>query len=258
LKLNNQKDTKLKKNQITELKKKMGMMQAISDAYSKEDINSIRVQIEEQETIYSNTVATYKNNINAAEGQSRICLLQLENLRQSLDNARLIATIDGTVDYITDAKDGESVDAFKTIVRVADPDDLQIQYSDEKVVEFELGAKVDINFNNNMLSGDVIATPSNMPLDADEKMKKSIRIKLDKLPKDVKIGNLTEIIFVKKKKENTFVIPVYYLQKSGERRYIYILENDIRKERDVEIGIETATEVELVKGVSEGDKVIKD
>ncbi len=43
----------------------------------------------------------------------------------------------------------------------------------------------------------------------------------------------------------------------GSRNFVQVLENGIRKECDVELGIKTDTEVEIVKGLNVGDKIIK-
>ena len=40
------------------------------------------------------------------------------------------------------------------------------------------------------------------------------------------------------------------------RRYVNVLEDGVRVEKDVEIGLMTDTEAEIIKGIDEGDLVI--
>ena len=40
------------------------------------------------------------------------------------------------------------------------------------------------------------------------------------------------------------------------RKYVNVLENGLNNERDVRIGVETATEVEILEGIEEGEEII--
>ena len=40
------------------------------------------------------------------------------------------------------------------------------------------------------------------------------------------------------------------------RRYVNVLEDGVRVEKDVEIGLQTDTEAEIINGLEEGDLVI--
>ena len=244
--------------QLEKLNAQLNNMTSILDVYSKNEIDGVREQIKEQETLKTNTSSTYEIALKTAESDIELSKLQLENLNENFNDSRLVSPIDGTIDFVTDAIEGEYVDAYKTIVRVADPKNLQIQYSDDRVEDFELGMAVSLKSGNDTSSGVVVATPANMPVDADEKVRKSIRIKPDKIPTDVKIGDSAEITVILAKKDDVIAIQKNLIHTVGERKYVYVLEDNIRKERDVEVGLENTTEIEIVKGVSEGDKLIKD
>ena len=40
------------------------------------------------------------------------------------------------------------------------------------------------------------------------------------------------------------------------RRYVQVLEDGLKKERDVQVGLETSTDVEIIKGLEEGEEVV--
>ncbi len=258
LKTNEEKDMALLVIQRDKLKRQLAFMSSLTEAYSQEDIKIAKEQLEEQEIHIKNTTATYEINKKKAEGDIELNRLQLESLKQNLNNSKLISPIDGTVDYIIDAKAGVFIEPYKTVVRVADPHDLQIQFMGEKVSYFELGMKPQIEISGSNFEGLVVATPSNMPEDADEKTRNSIRIQVNNMPDSFRIGESAEINLVLVKKEDVIVIPKNLLHKVGLRNFVYVLDNNIRKEYDVELGIESATEVEVIKGISVGQKLIKD
>lgn len=182
--------------------------------------------------------------------------LRLENLRKEVEKSKLISPIDGEVVYITDIKLGEMINAYQTVVRVADPSQLQLQYSDDKVGDFRLGMKPDILVNNKTYKGEVVMTPGDMPKDASEEMKKSIRIKLDSLPEGISIGSTASITMTLEKLENVIVLPKQVINTFSSRRFVNVLKNNLREERDVELGLQTETEVEVVKGLTVGEQII--
>lgn len=258
IKLNGQKDIDILKNQLDSLKKKLENMVSIPDAYSKEEIKDLKDQIAEKEIVYKNSLAIYQNNIKVAESDAELCKVLLNSLRQTLNNSRLTSPIDGVVYYLTDILEGGNIDAYTTVVSIADFKDLQLSYSGDKIDQFNLGTKVRvITMNASVIEGEVVMTPGNVPLDADETAKSSIRIKVKNLPSDVLIGDYASIILSQIKKENVIVINKNIIRSAGKRKFVSVLENGLKKERDIETGDENQTEIVVVKGLSVGDQVIK-
>lgn len=183
--------------------------------------------------------------------------LKLETLRSDYEKTKLYSPIDGTVDYVLSLNDGQFIDAYKTLIRIADTTNLQLEYSEDKIYSFQLGSKVEVTIGTKTYDGEVVSTPSDLPPDADESSKKRIRISVKNMPGDVKIGEKALITLRLDKKENVIVLPKKLINNLGSRNFVQVLVNDIREECDVELGLETDTEVEIVKGLVEGDKIIK-
>lgn len=181
---------------------------------------------------------------------------RLESLQKELERSRLVSTIDGEVVYITDIKLAEYINAYQTVVRVADPSQLQLQYSDDKASSFKLGMKPDILLDGETYKGEVVMTPGDMPKDASEELRKSVRIKVDNLPEGISIGSTANITLSLEKLENVIVLPKQLINTFSSRKFVNVLKNNIREERDVELGLQTETEVEVVKGLSVGEKII--
>lgn len=182
--------------------------------------------------------------------------LKLDNLQLELEKSKLVSPIDGEVVYINKIEQGEYINAYDSIVRIADPSRLQLEYSGDKISEFSLGMKVDVAIDKENYTGEVVMTPANLPLNANGDMKKVIRIKVDKLPDTVELGDYANITLVLERKDNVIVLPRNIINNFSGRKFVHVLENELRVERDLEVGIQTATEVEVVKGLKEGEKVI--
>ena len=124
------------------------------------------------------------------------------------------------------------------------------------VDEFELGRLVEVRIDDEACQGRVVMTPGSLPYDADESLRDKIRIEVDDLPPGVDIGTTARISYVVDRKENVLVLPRRLVMRYGTRRYVRVLADGLKQERDVQIGLETPTEVEIVKGLEEGDLAI--
>ena len=182
--------------------------------------------------------------------------MKLSNLYKELDKSKLISEISGKVVYIKDIQQGDFVNAYDVIVTVADPKALQLMYSEAKVSDFRNGMKVDVVIDDVHFTGEVAATPLDAPLNADDETKKSIRIKVDMLPDSIQLGDDASFSLTLEKKENIIVLPRQTINNFIGRKFVNVLVDGIREERDVELGIQTDTEVEIVKGLEAGELVI--
>jgi flavin-binding protein dodecin len=151
---------------------------------------------------------------------------------------------------------GDYINAYSTLVRIADPTKLQLQYSGSNNSDFQVGMKVEVKIKNEVYEGEVVMTPANAPIDADESLKNVVRIEVPDLPEGVSIGQTAQFSITLDKRENVIVLPRNLVRTYMGRKYVQVLEDGLKKERDVEIGLETPTEVEIIKGLEEGESVI--
>jgi len=182
--------------------------------------------------------------------------IRLIALQRAFDESQLLSPIDGDVIYASDVKTGDWINTFTTVVTIADPTKLQLRYSEDRVGDFSTGMQVTVNINNVAYNGEVVMTPVDLPADATESMKNTILVDVEDMPEDMRIGGDAQIVATLDKKDNTIVLPRYALNKNFGRTYVNVLKNNIREERDVEIGIQSDTEIEVVKGLELGDLVI--
>jgi membrane fusion protein, macrolide-specific efflux system len=230
------------------------------------DTDSLESQIRDQQINVRRCEIWYeeeKNNPTATENSIEIKKLDLEAAKNRLNDfkneynkSKIVSPVDGVVVFVEKVNFGDYVSANRTLIVIADPTKLQVEYTGASSSNFKVGDEVTVRYNQQDLKGKVVMTPANVPADAHNDLKSSIRVSVDELPSGVSIGHPANIVLVQARKEDAIKIPRGLINNFGGRSYVYVLENDVKVERDVEVGIQTAIEAEIVSGLNVGDKVI--
>jgi multidrug efflux pump subunit AcrA (membrane-fusion protein) len=188
---------------------------------------------------------------------------ELTHLNGQLEKTKLVSTIDGDVTYISEAKEGDFMGAFVTIVGISDTKNVQLEsrFSNSgDLANVNAGMKVEVIMDSQKYQGHVLTAPSNAAFTTDkdqqEKNTKTLIIAVDGLPAGTGLGSYADIIIVQEQKEKTLIIPRTALSTFLGRNFVHVLDGESRKEVDVEKGIVSSTEVEITKGLKEGQKVI--
>ena len=192
-----------------------------------------------------------------------IAKIKLEDARHAVEGKILRAKQDGVVTFVEKVKIGDSVSANKSYVNIANPNSIRLAYSGINVadmLEVQIGMKVDVTYKGKTYEGTVVQSPSNAPptdnRQLSEQYAKTIYIQLKEMPEDATLGETADISIVTREKENVLLVPPRAVSQYLGRSYVRILEGQSVKEVDVERGLETNTEVEIVKGLKEGQQVI--
>jgi macrolide-specific efflux system membrane fusion protein len=200
----------------------------------------------------------------------KIRLMELEIAQMKLDEAiraaegkTLKAEMDGLVTFVENVNPGDNVQPNRTYVIVSDPKSVRLVYtatSSADIQEVEIGMKAEINFKGQRLEGTVVQTPANTPTTDDkalaDKYAKTVVIGLPDMPQEMTIGTTVEFSIITRKKDNALIIPARALSKYLGRTFVKVQEGDSIKEVDVETGIETPGEIEIVRGLKEGQRVV--
>jgi multidrug efflux pump subunit AcrA (membrane-fusion protein) len=189
--------------------------------------------------------------------------IQLDLLLSQLDKAKLKAEQNGVVTYIGGLKQGDQVAAYSTIITIADPKQLQLVYEASNTLDLagiQVGMEADVKLKSSDTKGKVLQTPSSAPFTDNkaqaEKNAKTLIIGLDKAQEGVEIGKNADITIITEQRDQVLIIPRAGLRGYLGRDYVQILDGESRKEIDVEKGLISPTEIEIRKGLKEGQKVI--
>ena len=177
-----------------------------------------------------------------------------------------VTVVHGTVhDKSADtANPGDTVTAYKTIVKIIDPTQLSIQYTSSQLKNFPLGQEVTLTVDGEDFPGYVAKTPTNTTEGVYDDFP-DILGNTDSIwceftgeqPSFLTVGMTADITAVFATHENAVVISKTLVKTDGDRSYVSILdENDNKVEVDVTVGITNATEAEILTGLKAGDRVV--
>ncbi|UFT99661.1 efflux RND transporter periplasmic adaptor subunit [Radiobacillus kanasensis] len=204
-----------------------------------------------------------KYTISIAELDKESIALQLNELRNRFTSSQLVSPINGVVTFVTDVKLGSTVEPFQSLVEIADTSNLQLIYSAVSagdIQEVKVGMNVTVTIDGKEVKGKVAQTPETVPAEVSEQdpdlYERSLLIDLEKEPEAVEIGSTAEMEIVMEQKKDTLVIPINGLRTTGGRNYVQVMVDETKREKDIEIGIMSDTEVEVLKGLEAGEKVI--
>ena len=182
--------------------------------------------------------------------------LALEQLETELAKSTLRSPIDGEVVFVTRVFPGEPIGARQTVVQVADPRELLFAYQGQRDDEFSLGRAVTVNLRGDTYPGAVVMTPRNVPLDAPEELRDVVLIRVDAPPEALTRGQTGTASMVADRREDVIVLPADAVQTYVNRKFVFVLEDELRTERTVEVGLSTPTQVEIVDGLRVGEQVV--
>ncbi len=224
-----------------------------------------RLNVERAELLYRQAQASGANETDLRLRQIDLEReqIQLRSMEGRLAGARLYSPISGTVIFVQTLNEGDGVAAYQPIVTVADPSSLQLTYtvSDAKeLLPVEAGMPVGLKYKGKAYKGKVLQAPANAPLTTDkaksDRNATTLYVSMENKPADVHVGDVADISIPLQTRSGVIVLPRGAIRSYMDRYYVQTLEGDRRKETDIEVGLITPTQVEVVRGVEEGQQVI--
>lgn len=181
---------------------------------------------------------------------------------ERMQNKQIIAGMNGQLIFIDSAKPGDQISNEQTMAIIADASNLRLSYQGEASIirDVEVGMKASITINKEKYEGIVTQTPSSAPLVENEQQKevysRTLYISVKNVPKGLEIGQLADIVIRTAERTNIIKIPKRGLRSYIGRYYVQLMDGESINEMDVEKGLESATEVEIMSGLKEGQQVI--
>ncbi|MEI8198837.1 MAG: biotin/lipoyl-binding protein [Eubacteriales bacterium] len=182
--------------------------------------------------------------------------LQLDALQSREEGSTITAPFDGVVTYTFKTAIGELVAGYETIVTIADPSTLMVTTDDALAVNLSVGGNAILTLKDNSAAdGLVVETPATIDPESVTPTS-AFLIFSGGIPAKAKNGADIKIDYVTEQKDKVIVLAKKCVISANNRKYVSVLENGLRVEKDVEVGISNETDVEIVSGLAVGDLVI--
>ncbi len=218
-----------------------------------------------------------QNDITIKSQQVTTAQKDLDEANKSADKDTIKSPVDGVIAQL-DVKNGDSVSSGTAIATIIDPGAMQTVVSIDEldITKVEIGQKANITldafpdktFTGSVTQIDPIGTASNGVATY------NVTVSINK-PQDIKVGMTTNVEIITQSKDSALVVPTSALvEKNGTTGYVLMSDklfdgngsslklNDISTRqliqqygKEVTIGLSTQDSVEIVSGLSEGDKI---
>lgn len=188
-----------------------------------------------------------------------ILRLQMEELEKEYENTYIKSPIDGVVAYVDAAlSEGSVVEAYKTIALILDPSDLLLECNipSKSLDKISSGMECKVKINKDSYDAVIVVSPDDLPENIKESKPNTAQIVVKDISPEVKSGDLATMSVVIEIKEDVIVVPKSAVRTFDNRDYVVILEENGKKEVDVELGMQTSTAFEVISGLEEGQDVI--
>ncbi|SEM79008.1 efflux RND transporter periplasmic adaptor subunit [Paenibacillus sp. OV219] len=233
--------------------------------------NGSDIELLERQIEYERKKQAFNDAVEAGDAESEhiakldfeLADLQYKRAKSKADSSVIRAKTDGVISYSTDLQPGDHFDAERVLAAVAQPSGMRLALevaANPALADIKIGMDADVTYKEKTYKGKVTQTPASAPETADERLRdeygKTVYIELGKLPEGASFGAHAEATIVAARRDNVIVLPKSAIRAYFGRTFIQVLEGERRKEIDIETGLTTATEYEIVKGVQEGMKII--
>lgn len=181
---------------------------------------------------------------------------ELANKKKELKASRLYATMDGKVYKLKKGLEGSTSKADEVLMTIVDDSTCLFAVKDVSYRNlFSEGTPVDMKIYYSTASGDYLLVPYEM-----ENWTDSLLFSVYTGPDNavIDVGVMGEISIVMETKSNVLSVPKETVHMIEDKAFVYTLnEDNIREIRYVEIGLYGDERVEIISGLSEGEKVVR-
>ncbi len=240
---------------ITDILVEVGDYVAIGTPLVAFDSRELDLQLEQAQLAYQRNLELFE--IGAV---SKYQLEQTENAVKNLElqkeNCLLLSTINGVVASVNAVKG--QLAGSTPLVSIVDIDHLElpIQVGETYISKLKKGTRMEVHVpavEEETFSGVITLIP---PQINPQTKAYPVTITLSNEKGLLKDGMYGEVRLVIERKEDILVIPRYAVVDLEEKQVVYVVENEQAKMRVVELGLTLGDQVEVVKGLHEGEMLV--
>lgn len=193
--------------------------------------------------------------------------MNIERQKEELEEATIYAPIAGMVSSIS-LRESNNVQAYQDVISIADLSNIQIIMNTTpqniRTVVTGLNARIE-HPDGHWLEATLTRVPAvdaELPSgDADRRLFLELAKDVEPLVEGTPVEVLQDTPLVRveimvQERENALLLPKGAIRSYRDRTFVRVEEDDVRKEIDIETGIESRTHVEIISGLEEGQLVI--
>jgi RND family efflux transporter MFP subunit len=190
--------------------------------------------------------------------------LEVQRAQQALDYSQIVAPVDGEVISLS-LYPGRPVEPFRTVIVIADPAVIEVSagLSSDQLTDLTEGQKAIVTLSVNPerpWTGTVRRLPypygTGGSVESPAGIDSSTRISLARDVGGLKLGDLVRVTIVLEEKEDVLWLPADAVRTFQDRTFVIVQDGARQRRVDVEMGIEGQDQVEILKGLEQGQVVV--
>jgi len=249
----------LKSNINSALTNVITAQQTISSA--KVNFETARTKLQEAENYLALVEGGARQvDIDLYQTQIRQARSQVQLYENQIAKATLSSPIKGQI-MAVNKSEGEQVMALEPVISLlpAVPFEITSNIYEEDIVKIEIGAPVKISlpaFPGEIFKGRVIFVDEAEKI-IDGVVHYEIKISFDQDPPEgIRTTMTADLIIQTGLKEDVLVVPREAIKRVNEKTIVEIFADNLIKEKEVEVGLRGDDLIEIISGLTEGEKII--
>ena len=208
-----------------------------------------------QDTIaQARAVASY--DVKTLQQQISQTNLDVQNLEAQTGDVKIVAPFAGRITRLS-VRPGDTVNAYFPVLNVSSLAGLEVKadISEGDLPRIDVGMPVDLTMDvypNQTLHGTILALPEEQVGSQGQSPDRATRIKVDWPGPGAEMGMLARVQVTLQVKDNVLMVPNGAVRTVGKRRFVEYMDGEIKRSRNVEIGIVTDANTEVTSGLTEG------
>lgn len=258
-------------NELESLKEKLLLNKELLEAglIAKAEVTTLENQMSEQEAnkkVYEIKCMKWQEELDSGDSMDTAreqlvyeeAIFNRQLLEEKREKAKLYASSTGVISYKTNKLAGEIVSGEEKIFQIANLDNFLIKYEGDSATSFEIGETVILNYKDIDYEVEVVMTPKTVPTEKKNELINMVyfKIKDASLASILESGIMVKITKIKKASKSVLLVPTKSIITIAGKNYIYVLENGIRMQKGIEIGISNNAYTEVRDGIKEGELII--
>jgi len=253
---------------LAELDARPGQMVQAGDILARLDTGSLEIDIQRQQIMVEKLTLTLEEVTRTsgsrfsrrhAELDLEMAELYLTQLEDELEKSTIVAPVDGEVVFLNTYRIGEFVPGRSIVLTIADPAHIHFEYTGTQLSRIRQGMEAEIMIDSKNIAASVSMIPSNAPQEERDRLRNTVIFTandLSDIPANVRIGSRYSFSIFIEEKNDVIIIPSTAMSNFLGQNFVQVLDNGMRTERDLDIGITTRTHVEVLAGLEEGEMLI--
>ncbi|AUO06884.1 transporter [Paenibacillus jamilae] len=223
-------------------------------------LHNAQTSKESAQTTYNNAqkslrLAQQKTGIDVARASVNQAKANLDTARSQLVDAVVKAPISGTISVVTGVQ-GQMVSAQSAVVSIANTNPIiaKVNVSESELLKLQVGSSVTVGVDSLNKRIEARVTAVNPVMDNDLKAY-PVEISVPNGSGELKSGMVVTVYMKSEAPKNILVSQDAITEQAG-KKYAYVVEGTVAKRVEVQTGQESAKQVEVTKGLTEGQNVV--